>query len=402
MRARLERAWSGLSRAEQLALGGTLAAALAGGGLLLRSGLKAMARPLSIAEMRPMTTMKLLRSFERGNESQKDAIAKFCFCRVHDLRDFLLDPSEGLVTLARQVLSSIAQLLSVQANQPAESESSVTAQRKFIQSALGPPGVSDAPTQKAATEAAERVMQTSEDFVYSTNRSEESKKIFQALYEKEIQRLLWRKQKIKDRENLLSAITSLAANGDHKEYGYIACWDVREVMSMEQAFKGKSFGNTLGVLDLSFWDTSNVIDMNEMFYGYKGNVEVGMWDTSKVIDMGGMFEEARDFNADIGDWDTGRVENMASMFQKASKFNKDIGKWDTSNVEHTSVMFYEATAFDQSLSAWNLKSIRVHEDMFTRSGMEHDEDKKPADVRLTLGSPTILALFGQPSLRSYV
>jgi hypothetical protein len=65
-------------------------------------------------------------------------------------------------------------------------------------------------------------------------------------------------------------------------------------------------------------------------------------------------------------------------------------------------MFYEATAFDQSLSAWNLKSIRIHPDMFTRSGLEHDDDKKPADVRLTRGSPTILALFGQPSLRSYV
>jgi surface protein len=238
--------------------------------------------------------------------------------------------------------------------------------------------------------------------VYSTNRSEESKKIFQALYEKEIQRLLWRKQKIKDRKKLLSAITSLASNGSHKDYGHIACWDVREVTRMEQAFKGKSFDRTLGVLDLSFWDTSNVTDMNEMFYGYVGNVEVGMWDTSKVTDMGGMFEEARDFNADIGNWDTGRVGNMAAMFQKASKFNRDIGKWDTSNVEHTSVMFYEATAFDQSLSAWNLKSIRFYKDMFTHSGMEHDEDKKPAAVRLTRGSPTILALFGQPSLRSYV
>jgi surface protein len=363
-----------------------------------------MARPLSRAEMRAMTTMKLVRSFERGNESQKDAIAKFCFCRVHDLRDLLLDPDEGLETLAKQVLSSIAELLSFQANQPAGSEPSVAAQRKFIQSALGPPGVPDAPTQKAAKEAAERVMKTSEDFVYSTNRSEESKKIFQALCEKEIQRLLWRKQTIQDRETLLSAITSLAANGYHKDYGHIACWDVREVKSMEHAFDVREVKSMeqakLGFLDLSFWDTSNVNDMYEMFYGYEGNVEVGMWDTSKVIDMGGMFEEARDFNADIGNWDTGRVENMAGMFKKASKFNRDIGKWDTSNVEHTAAMFYEATAFDRSLSAWNLKSIRSHADMFTGSGMEHDEDKKP--VRLTRGSPTILALFGQPSLRSYV
>jgi hypothetical protein len=58
MRARLERAWSGLSRAEQLALGGTtLAAALGGGGLLVRSGLNAT-RPWG-----RRTTKDLLRLF---------------------------------------------------------------------------------------------------------------------------------------------------------------------------------------------------------------------------------------------------------------------------------------------------------------------------------------------------
>ena len=55
--ARLQRAWDGLSIAEKIALGGTLV----GGGLLLRSGLNAMTRPLSIAEMRPMETEQLFK-----------------------------------------------------------------------------------------------------------------------------------------------------------------------------------------------------------------------------------------------------------------------------------------------------------------------------------------------------
>ena len=236
--------------------------------------------------------------------------------------------------------------------------------------------------------------------MYSTNRSEESKKIFQALYEKEIQRLLWRKQKIKDRKKLLSAITSLASNGSHKDYGHIACWDVREVTRMEQAFKGKSFDRTLGVLDLSFWDTKNVKNMSETFHGYQGNVEVGMWDTGKVTDMGGMFAEARDFNGDIGNWDTGRVTNMARMFENASQFNCAIGNWNTSKVQHTGMMFQNATEFNQNLATWKFDSLKDSDFMFRGSGMEYDEHKKPAEVRPTL---TLFAsLFGQPSLRSYV
>ncbi len=100
MRARLERAWSGLSRAEQLALGGTLAAALlAGGGLLLRSGLKAIARPLGIAEMRSMVTKDLLGWY--SNSTEMDKIAQFCICRVHDVRDLLLD--DDVEARAKQV-----------------------------------------------------------------------------------------------------------------------------------------------------------------------------------------------------------------------------------------------------------------------------------------------------------
>ena len=104
MRARLERAWSGLSRAEQLALGGTLAAALlAGGGLLVRSGLNAT-RP-----WRRRTTKDLLRLFDGSEESQKAAIAKFCVCRVHDVRE-LLFLDDNFKESAREVLDRILAL----------------------------------------------------------------------------------------------------------------------------------------------------------------------------------------------------------------------------------------------------------------------------------------------------
>ena len=128
MRARLERAWSGLSRAEQLALGGTLAAALlAGGGMLVRSGLNAT-RP-----WRRRTTKDLLRLFDGSEESQKAAIAKFCVCRVHDVRE-LLFLDDNFKESARQVLDRILAL------KKSETETQLThsngAQISFLKEAL--------------------------------------------------------------------------------------------------------------------------------------------------------------------------------------------------------------------------------------------------------------------------
>ncbi len=401
MRARLERAWSGLSRAEQLALGGTLIAAITGGGLLVRSGLNAMARDLSIAEMRPMTTMKLLRSFERGNESQKDAIAKFCFCRVHDLRELLFDTNERFETLAAQILSRVGTILDDPANRPAGSEPSVTAQREFIEAALAmrlEKGVgSTYPKYLAHAQIALGGM--SEETI-STHGTQEERQRYEALLEKHIKGQILDRKKIQKNGLLTEIITKLAVDGYHKLYGHIATWDVREVTDMSRVFKGQSFMGTLGVLDLSFWDTSNVKNMREMFHGYHGNVEVGMWDTGKVTDMSGMFAEAREFNGDIGNWDTGEVENMARMFENASQFNCAIGNWNTSKAQHTGMMFKDATEFNQDLATWKLDSLKDFDFMFRGAGMENDEHKKPAEVRPTL---TLFASqFGQPSLRSYV
>ena len=419
IRARLQRAWDGLSTAEKIALGGTLAAAMMGGGLLLRAGLRAMARPLSIAEMRAMTTKRLLRSCERGNESQKDAIARFCFCRVHDVCDILFGSDEELEILAVEILTRVGELLSSQAN-PAGSDNSAGAKKGFILDtlalrglgkegypqilAVGKEFVEGSMMEKSAINSPEgpkrrrratrlSLLRPSGDLMASTNVATLA-----------IKATRLSSARIETPDDLTDAITTLDSNenlgGYHPTYGHIACWDVREVTSMTQAFKSKTFGNTLGFLDLSFWDTSNVMDMREMFYGYQGNVEVGMWDTRKVTDMGSMFKNAGDFNGDIGNWDTGQVENMAGMFQNASKFNGAIGSWNTSNVKAADLMFCQASAFNQDLSAWNLDSVESFGLMFTGSGIG-DENKKPAKVR-SGSAGEVVALFGQAALRAYV
>ena len=60
-------------------------------------------------------------------------------------------------------------------------------------------------------------------------------------------------------------------------------------------------------------------------------------DTSEIIDMKDLFVYS-DFNGDISGWDTSNVENMSGTFAY-SKFNGDISKWDVSNVKRTGLMF---------------------------------------------------------------
>ena len=373
IRARLQRAWDGLSTAEKIALGGTLAAAImGGGGLMLRAGLNAMTRPLSIAEMRAMTTKSLLRSFERGNESQNAAIAKFCVCRVHDVRDFLLD--DELAIIARQILTRISQLLDSESKHAGSW--SRTAQVSFIKTAL------DLNIQEArahdpgAREKAEAIvdskLQTTRENTFRSDGSEEAKRRYEDLYKKELQRLMWKKEKIQG--SLHEAIKNVDKYGDYQsraEYGPFATWDVREVADMSKAFMARPFTS----LDLSFWDTREVRNMRSAFAQFKGEVDVKMWDTRNV-------------------------RGMSEMFYGARKFNSDIGSWDTSEVTDADRMFNGAANFNQDLSRWSLGHVKDPVNMFTGSGIG-DENKKPAKVR-SGSAGEVVALFGQAALRAYV
>ena len=60
-------------------------------------------------------------------------------------------------------------------------------------------------------------------------------------------------------------------------------------------------------------------------------------DTSEITDMNFMFYESP-FNGDISNWDVSNVKDMSHMFYK-SKFNGDISVWNVSNVKDMSHMF---------------------------------------------------------------
>ena len=142
----------------------------------------------------------------------------------------------------------------------------------------------------------------------------------------------------------------------------ISGWDTSKVTTMAQMFQlAQAFNQPLG-----HWDTSNVTSMLRMFdHASVFNQPIGRWNTSKVDTMAGMFESAKAFDQSIGGWDTGRVMTMGSMFYDARAFNKPVGLWDVSRVFNMQSMFRGASEFNQPLDRWNTSRVKYMSKMFS-------------------------------------
>lgn len=143
--------------------------------------------------------------------------------------------------------------------------------------------------------------------------------------------------------------------------------------SLTNFFNNNSFDS-----DISFWDVSNVINMDGMFFGAVSfNRDISGWNVSKVTNMGSMFKDASLFNQNIGNWNTSNVTKMLDFFRNASAFNQDIGKWNTSNVTSMQGIFQDASTFNQNLSNWCVTNILLEPDNFAINSAL-STDNKPA------------------------
>jgi surface protein len=128
--------------------------------------------------------------------------------------------------------------------------------------------------------------------------------------------------------------------------------------------------------DISNWDTSNVLSMEEVFSGWpKFNQDISNWNTSRVESMHGMFKSSKyvgnyymgptSFNQDISNWDVSNVKNMSEMFLGSTSFNQGINNWDVSNVENMDHMFGGATSFNQPIGNWDTRRVESMRGMFS-------------------------------------
>ena len=98
---------------------------------------------------------------------------------------------------------------------------------------------------------------------------------------------------------------------------------------------------------ISYWDTSKVTDMINLFKDKKKfNDDISNWDTSSVTDMSSMFWNAGNFNIPLDSWNVNKVVNMHSMFYGNASFNQPLEKWNVSIVTDMSCMFY-CSSFNQ-------------------------------------------------------
>lgn len=99
---------------------------------------------------------------------------------------------------------------------------------------------------------------------------------------------------------------------------------------------------------ISYGDTSNVTNMNSMFWKCSNLITIPQLDTSNVTNMNYMFRECRNLTA-FPQLDTSKVTTMLYMFYQCEN-NLTTIKLDTRNVTNMSYMFRECR---------NLKTIDI-------------------------------------------
>ena len=140
-------------------------------------------------------------------------------------------------------------------------------------------------------------------------------------------------------------------------------FDTSQVTDMQYMFYGMS---SLVTLDLSNFDTSQVTDMQYMFSGMLNltTLNLSNLDTSQVTDMNDMFIHMSSLTTlDLSNFDTSKVTDMQYMFYGMSSLvTLDLSNFDTSQVTDMNYMF---ALLDEDKLNDKLETIYVNNDFNT-------------------------------------
>ena len=125
----------------------------------------------------------------------------------------------------------------------------------------------------------------------------------------------------------------------------------------------------LETLDLSGFNSSNVTNMESMFFELYSiqNIDLSKLYTGNVTNMRGLFAECYNLKSpDISSFDTRKVNNMSYMFLQCIHFgNANISKLDTSNVTNMEYMFARCMGYDYlNISHFNTSNVINMNHMF--------------------------------------
>ena len=128
-------------------------------------------------------------------------------------------------------------------------------------------------------------------------------------------------------------------------------------------------------LDVRYFDTSNVINMQNTFNTcyYTKKINVRRWDVSKVQNMQGMFGTCTSLTSlDLSTWNTVNVTNMSGMFNWCVDLvYLDVSGFNTSKVTDMSYMLYECDSLLQlDLTHWDTSKVTDMSEMFAGLGVQ--------------------------------
>ena len=135
---------------------------------------------------------------------------------------------------------------------------------------------------------------------------------------------------------------------------------------MDSMFEGCS---SLSSLNLSNFDTSKVISMNNMFYLCDAliSLDVSNFNTSKVTSMYSMFYDCNLLiSLNLSSFDTSKVNLMDEMFYNCNSLTSlNLSNFDTSQVESISYIFYNCSKLEYlNIKNFVVKEETIYEDMF--------------------------------------
>ena len=119
--------------------------------------------------------------------------------------------------------------------------------------------------------------------------------------------------------------------------------------------------SSLESVDLTYLDTSQVIDMSYMFNYCSSltSLDVSHFDTSQVTNMGNMFSSSSVTSLNLKNFDTSKVTNMSGIFFNCTSLvSIDISSFNTSQVMDMSSMFFGCSSLT-NLNVTNFDTSQV-------------------------------------------
>ena len=147
----------------------------------------------------------------------------------------------------------------------------------------------------------------------------------------------------------------------------LSSFNTSNVITMERMF---SYCSSLTSLDLTSFSTSKVTDMSDMFYNCSSltSLDLSSFNTMNVTSMFQMFSYCESLIAlDLSSFNTSNVTTMAYMFSYCSSLtNLNLSSFNTSNVTNMSIMFSGCSSLTSlDLSNFNTSNVTNMSNMFS-------------------------------------